>query len=144
MKLTPKQTQFCKEYIVDFNGTQAAIRAGYSKKTAGIIAWENLKKPNIQKYVSELIAKRSDKTEITADYVLKGLHEVATRCLQREPILDSKGKSTGEWRFEASGANRALELLGRHLELFTDRLKTDGDIRIIVEDLREDNLDNQS
>ena len=141
MKLTPKQKDFCEQYVVDLNGKQAAIRAGYSAKTAKEIACENLTKPNIMKYLAKLIAKRSDKTEITAEYVLTGLQEVAERCLQRVPVLDKDGKETGEWRFEASGANRSLELLGRHLEMFTDKLKVDENIIIIVEDLRDKNID---
>jgi phage terminase small subunit len=50
-KLTPKQLQFCKEYLIDLNGAQAAIRAGYSEKTAKEIASENLTKPNIVEYI---------------------------------------------------------------------------------------------
>ncbi len=53
-KLTPKQKRFCEEYVVDFNATQAAIRAGYSKKSAYSIGPENLKKPKIRNYIREL------------------------------------------------------------------------------------------
>ena len=58
-KLTAKQQRFCDEYLTDLNATQAAIRAGYSQKTAGVIASENLKKPNIQEYIK----KRMDEKE---------------------------------------------------------------------------------
>lgn len=70
MPLTPKQEQFCREYLIDLNGTQAAIRAGYSKKTAGQAAGEQLKKPEIQARLREAIASRAARTEITADRVL--------------------------------------------------------------------------
>jgi len=72
-ELTPKQQRFCEEYIVDLNGTQAAIRAGYSKKTAHDIACENLTKPNIKKCVTELKEKQQNRTQITADMVINEL-----------------------------------------------------------------------
>ncbi len=73
MKLTNKQQRFCEEYLIDLNATQSAIRAGYSKKTAYIIGHENLNKPNIEKYITKLMKKREDRTEITADMVIKEL-----------------------------------------------------------------------
>lgn len=76
MELTPKQTRFCEEYIVDLNATQAAIRSGYSQKTAGQIGEQNLKKLEIQEKISELQLLRSQRTEISADRVLKELAAV--------------------------------------------------------------------
>jgi len=73
MALTAKQDQFCKEYLVDLNATQAAIRAGYSEKTANVIAAENLSKPYIAERVAELKEERSKRTEITIDRVLNEL-----------------------------------------------------------------------
>jgi phage terminase small subunit len=69
-KLTPKQERFVAEYLIDLNATQAAIRAGYSKKTATVIAHETLSKPYIQKRISEHQNKRAQRTEITQDAVL--------------------------------------------------------------------------
>ena len=69
-KLTDKQIRFCKEYIIDLNQTQAAIRAGYSEKTAYSIGNNLLKKVEIQSYIQELKKKRSEKIEITAEQVL--------------------------------------------------------------------------
>ena len=57
--LTEKQKQFCHEYLVDLNATQAAIRAGYSKNSASAIGHENLRKPEIEKYIEELIGSRT-------------------------------------------------------------------------------------
>ena len=71
--LTAKQERFCQEYLIDLNCTQAAIRAGYSIKTAGQIGEQNYKKLEIQKRIQELQAKREKRTEITADKVLKEL-----------------------------------------------------------------------
>ena len=82
IKLTAKQQKFCEEYIVDLNGTQAAIRAGYSKKTAFTIANENLNKPYIQSVISELKKKISEKTGITAERVLRELEKIGFSNIQ--------------------------------------------------------------
>lgn len=71
MALTAKQEQFCREYLIDLNATQAALRAGYSEKTSYSIGQENLKKPEIQDFIQKLMDDRSKRTEITADMVLK-------------------------------------------------------------------------
>ena len=76
-KLTDKQKMFCEEYLVDLNGTQAAIRAGYSKKTAKEQAAQNLAKLNIQNYISELKDKRNKRLEIDQNEVLKELYNWA-------------------------------------------------------------------
>lgn len=76
MALNDKQEMFCREYLIDLNATQAAIRAGYSEKTANRTASENLSKPDIQLRISELLKKRSDRLQIDADYVLKRLVEI--------------------------------------------------------------------
>lgn len=81
-KLTDKQEMFCKEYMVDFNGTQAAIKAGYSEKTARQIGSDNLSKVDIQERLAELKQKRSDKVEITAERVIK---EIATLAFSNIP-----------------------------------------------------------
>lgn len=72
-KLTAKQEMFCREYIIDFNATQAAIRAGYSKKTAGSVGGENLKKPEIMNRVNELTGERTQRVQFDADEVLRRL-----------------------------------------------------------------------
>lgn len=70
MALTPKQKRFVDEYLIDLNATQAAVRAGYSKKTAHVIGAENLIKPNVQACLSERMKAREQRTEITQDRVL--------------------------------------------------------------------------
>ena len=72
-KLTPKQERFCREYMIDLNATQACIRAGYSKKTADVIGCENLGKPSIIERIAELHKEREERTQITADKVIKEL-----------------------------------------------------------------------
>ena len=117
-KLTAKQEIFCREYIIDLNATQAAIRAGYSSKTANRIASENLSKPDIQRKIQELQQERAERTEITQDRVLKELAGIGFA-----PI--TKGK------IKAADKTKALELLGRHLGMFTDKLQIEGDIKTI-------------
>jgi phage terminase small subunit len=129
--LNEKQKRFCEEYLIDLNATQAAIRAGYSEKTAKEIGCENLTKPNIQEYVQSLLEERSKRTEIDADYVLYGIKEVVERCIQAEPVL-MDGQPTGEYRFEHTGALKGYELLGKHLKLFTEKVdhtSSDGSMR---------------
>ena len=75
--LTPKQQRFVEEYLIDLNATQAAKLAGYSEKTAFRIGTENLHKPAIQVAIQEALQKRSDRTEITADSVLRELAVLA-------------------------------------------------------------------
>ncbi len=75
-KLTEKQIRFCQEYIIDLNGTQAAIRAGYSEDTAASIASENLTKPNIQEYIQELLDQRAARTRATADFAISEIYHL--------------------------------------------------------------------
>lgn len=76
MALTDKQEMFCREYLIDLNATQAAIRAGYSAKTANRTASENLSKPDIQSRIAELKAQRNYLVGINAIYVLNRLVEI--------------------------------------------------------------------
>lgn len=117
--LNAQQRQFCVEYVVDFNATQAAIRAGYSAKTAGQQGHALLKNPHVQTYLTAVINKRAQRTEITADWVLSSLVDVANRCKQAEPAYVDGAE--GIWKFDSSGANRSLELIGKHLRMWVDR-----------------------
>ncbi|QLG93715.1 terminase small subunit [Pseudomonas yamanorum] len=76
MALTQKQRLFVDEYLVDLNATQAAIRAGYSKRTAGQIGDENLKKPQIARAIKEAMDSRNQRVQVNADYVLNRLIEI--------------------------------------------------------------------
>lgn len=117
--LTPKQQRFVEEYLIDLNATQAAIRAGYSAKRADVIGYENLLKPVIQEAVQAKREEQSRRTQITADWVLTRLREEAM-----------PGDATGF----APARVKALELLGKHLELFTDKQKTEQHTRISLDD----------
>lgn len=76
MALTDKQEMFCREYLIDLNATQAAIRAGYSEKTANRTGSENLSKPDISQRIIELKSSRNERVEVNADYVLRRLVEI--------------------------------------------------------------------
>jgi len=76
-KLTPKITRFCEEYQIDFNGTRAAIRAGYAPKSAHSQAWELLKKPEVQAFIMELRNQTADKLNVSKESLLSILREIA-------------------------------------------------------------------
>lgn len=90
-KLTPKQEQFCREYLIDLNATQAAIRAGYSENTAQEIGSENLSKPMIAARVRELMSARSERTDITADMVLREYAKIAFHNAGKLMSVDGEG-----------------------------------------------------
>ncbi len=75
--LTPKQARFVEEYLIDLNATQAAIRAGYSRKAADQIGWENLKKPEVEAAISAAMKKRSERVEVTQDQVVDEYRKLA-------------------------------------------------------------------
>lgn len=75
--LTPKERRFCDEYLISFNGTQAAIKAGYSKKTARNIANQNLAKLHIQQYLSVRKKKMADKLELSQERVMQEIARIA-------------------------------------------------------------------
>ena len=140
VKLTAKQLAFCEEYLVDLNATQACIRAGYKVDNAKQMGTENLSKPAIAEEIAKLQAKRSAKTELNAEWVLEKLKEVHSRCMQEEAVMvrGADGlEPSGEYKFEHSGANKSLELIGRHLAMFTDKKELSGSIGIEAYDLTE-------
>ncbi|WP_276972189.1 terminase small subunit [Tatumella ptyseos] len=97
MALTDKQEMFCREYLIDLNATQAAVRAGYSDKTANRTAHENLSKPDIQNRIAELKAERNEQVNIDATYVLRRLVEIDQMDVL--DILNDDGgiKAISEW-----------------------------------------------
>lgn len=97
MPLTAKQQRFCEEYLIDLNATQAAIRAGYSEKTAKEIASENLTKPNIAEFIQKALEERSERTKVDADYVLNRLSEIDNMSVRDIMNDDMTLKPLSEW-----------------------------------------------
>jgi phage terminase small subunit len=131
--LSGKQQVFVDEYLKDLNATQAAIRAGYSKKTAEDIGRQALRKAPVAAAIQKVMDERSKRTKITADYVLNGIKNTIERCAQEEPVRDQEGNETGEYKFEANAVLKGYELLGKHLKLFTDKVEHSQDQPFVVE-----------
>ncbi len=133
-KLTNKQKMFCKEYLKDLNATQAAIRAGYSKKTAEVIGFENLRKPKINEQIQKEMDKRSERIKINADDVLEGILKVRDNAMQVTDIMESNEKGErvkiAEDMIDRNAALKASELLGKHLKLFTDKIELNGTLEV--------------
>lgn len=130
-KLTDRQERFCREYIIDYNATQAAVRSGYSVRSAAATASENLRKPNILARVRELQAEQRERLCITADWVIMSLVEVYEKCTQPVPVMiwDSdqhKKVASGQYTFDSKGALNALEMIGSHLAVFDGKNAADG------------------
>lgn len=133
-KLTAMQDIFIQEYLKDLNATQAAIRAGYSENTAYSIGHENLKKPEIAEAIEKALQKRAKRVEVSQDWVLENLKKVFERCMQEEAVTDKDGNFTGVFNFKDSGANKSLELIGRHLGMFIDKKEISGTLGLRHED----------
>lgn len=127
MKMTEKQKRFCDEYIIDLNGTQAAIRAGYSKKSAKAIANENLTKPYIKDYIDARLAAKEEALIAKQDEVLKYLTAVMRGESESKVIVvegDGDGVSSARLMDKPPDEKerlRAAELLGKRYGTFTDK-----------------------
>jgi phage terminase small subunit len=157
--LTAKQAQFVKEYLIDLNATQAAIRAGYSESTAGSQGQRMLTNVEIQAAIQEAMNKRATRTEVTADRVIEQLAKIAFHDLKHVVTWDERGRIKIRPSDEVDGTilqeisetisdsgmskkvklndrMRALELLGKHLALFSDNIKLSGEVGVkIVDDI---------
>lgn len=146
--MTMKQKRFIEEYLIDLNATQAAIRAGYSPATAKDIGCENLAKPNIRAHIDKAMAERSKRTGVNADRVIQELAKIAfvnatevidpkTATVKEDALPEDtaaiqsvKVKTFGEDGLEReikmADKLKALEMLGRHLGMFKDKLELSG------------------
>lgn len=155
--MTKKQKRFVEEYLIDLNATQAAIRAGYSPNTARSIGNENLTKPDIKAAVDKAKAERSKRTGINQDRVIQEIAKLAflnptdvidmdkatvkgeanrddTACIAAvrvKNIPTADGLIT-EREVKTYDKLKALELLGKHLGMFTDKMKLDGMIPVVI------------
>ncbi|WP_455616631.1 terminase small subunit [Eisenbergiella sp.] len=148
--MTKKQKRFIEEYLVDLNATQAAIRAGYSPDTAKSIGNENLTKPDIRAHIDKAMAERSKRTGINADRVVQELAKIA--LVNAIDVIDPKtatikdgalpedtaaiqsvkvktfGEDGLEREIKMADKIKALELLGKHLGMFKDKIELSGSL----------------
>lgn len=124
--LNQKQIRFVDEYLIDLNATQAAIRCGYSEKTAAQQASRLLANPAIQEAISKKQKRIEQKAQVTHEWVINNLKKVFERCMQEEAVTDKDGNFEGVFKFEHTGANRALELIGKHIGMFKERVEHTG------------------
>ena len=128
-----KHERFCQEYVIDYNGTRAAMRAGYSERNAATQAGRLLKKAEVLARVRELQHEQLERLSISADYVILRLLETLERCMQAVPVMiwdPERGckVESGEYTFDSKGALRALELIGKYLGMFEDRVNVNARI----------------
>lgn len=116
--MNSQQKQFADEYLIDLNGTKAAIRAGYSAHSARAQASQLLDIQEVQDYISERQKKVTDKIGYSLERVLTNFATIYDRCIQAEPVLDYEGNPTGEWKFDASNAIKANENIGKHIGFY--------------------------
>lgn len=157
MAMTKKQKRFVEEYLIDLNATQAAIRAGYSPDSARDIGCENLTKPNIKAAIDKAEAKRSRRTGINQDRVLREIAKLAfvnpvdvidmdtatihgeanrddTACIASVKVktIPTEDGEITEREVKTYNKLNALELLGKHLGMFTDKLKMEGTVPVVI------------
>jgi len=135
MALTDKQIRFIDEFMLDMNGAAAYLRAGYNcnEATARANASRLLTNANISAEIAKRQHKLQEDAGISAKWVLENLKYVAERCMSPEPMMDKEGNII-EWRFDSSGANKALETIGKHLGMFTEKIEHSGKLTLSYED----------
>ena len=126
-ELTAKQLSFCLNYIKHFNASQAALDAGYSKINYGHIGWELLQKTTIQQRLQELTAKQAEKAELSVEWIIKELKQMYERC---QSSLRTPGA--------IAGATKQLELLGKHLAMFSDKLIVKHDLSDLLGEIEDE------
>ena len=115
--MNPKQRKFVREYLIDHNATQAAIRAGYSEKTAGAHSSRLLKDVNVAAHIAAGEAKDAKRTEMTKDWVVEKLKRNENHAFQDGDITTS---------------NKALEMLGKSVGAFTDKVDTTTAVHVTI------------
>lgn len=125
-KLTVKQQRFIEEYMIDFNATQAAIRAGYSKRTAASIGDENLRKPAIAAMIDDKLHEAALNSGVTVDFVLKTYLKIIKLGMAQEEftrsIVDREGNvyNTEVKELNLPAANKAVDSLAKYLKMYNE------------------------
>lgn len=123
MKLTEKQKRFVDEYLIDMNASAAARRAGYK---APEIGRRLVTKSHVAAAIAERQKDRQERTEVTQDFVVTNLKTIVERAMQHEDAQFMQA------------ANKSLDLLGRHLGMFTDKVNLSGELTVpgLLQELR--------
>ncbi|WP_033124976.1 terminase small subunit [Eubacterium sp. ER2] len=152
--MTEKQKRFCDEYLTDLNATQAAIRAGYSKKTAYSIGEENLRKPELKEYIEKRMAEKESQLIADQDEVMRYLTSVMRREKMESVVVTLNTEKTSyvpdengtmrkqtvkqeipqiiEIPAQLRDANKAAELLGKAYGIYTDKVDVDADMDLNI------------
>lgn len=145
MKLSGKKERFCEEYIIDYNGTKAAIRAGYSEESARTAAWRLLKNDDVAARVRELQEEFNKKRSFDdKNRVLNELWDVYEKAIQKTPVMEWDSEKhayvpNGEWAFDGKTASKALELIGKLNGMFEEKVKfgaegeNSGEVKFSIE-----------
>lgn len=166
MALTKKQQRFVEEYLIDLNAAQAAIRAGYSPTSARQIADENMSKPDIKNAIEKALAERSKRTGVNADRIILELAKIAfvnptdvinmdeatirgdanrddTAAISSVKVktIPTEDGNITEREIKTYDKIKALELLGKHTGMFTDKFKIEGAIPVVIHDDLDDEDD---
>lgn len=152
--MTEKQKRFCDEYLTDLNATQAAVRAGYSKKTAYSIGEENLRKPEIKEYIEKRMVEKESQLIADQDEVMRYLTAVMRREKMESVVVTLNTEKTSyvpdengtmrkqtvkqeipkiiEIPAQLRDANKAAELLGKAYGIYTDKVDVDADMDLNI------------
>ena len=145
MKLTEKQKRFADYYVETGNITEAAVKAGYSKKTARVIGQENLLKPAIKGYIDEKLEAMQDERTASAKEVLEFLTKSMRGEIKEEVVVvEGTGDGTSEARMVEKQIGlrdriKSAELLGKRYRLFTDKVEVEGAVPVVI--VGEDSLE---
>ncbi|MGR6647698.1 terminase small subunit [Avibacterium paragallinarum] len=146
--LTDKQKRFVEEYLIDLNATQAAIRAGYSKNRASELGYQLLQKTTVQQAIEAAQNKRAERVQITQDDVIRMLLENIEVASGKKAVIKTEirksedgelvGDDIAQFVYESSSVNKALELLGKHLGMFSQKVDlTSSDGSMALGSLRD-------
>lgn len=119
--MTDKQAKFIEEYLKHPNAKEAAIAAGFSAKSAKERGYQLLQIPEISEEIKKRQAEASEKTGIDKAWVLNRFKEISDRCMTAEPVMifdREQWVESGEYKFDSSGANKATEMIGKHIGFF--------------------------
>ena len=132
--MTPRQRKFCDEYLISGNATDAAIKAGYSPKTAKQTGSENLAKPDLRAYIDEQLAKIHSAKIADAEEVMKYLTSVmrGEHTEQVLKLVGEGGQTVTDIDVSAKERLKAAELIGKRYGLFTDKVGLEGAVPVII------------